>query len=466
MKKRISILSIAVGLCMFIATGHATTLASGNLFFTTYQNQGGTVLPLTTNIWQVAFIYDSVTGISYSSIHPLQTLTGADGIVFNPNNGNLLIGEQEANKVGQIPTNGVPVIEVAASASGIDPQAFNVVVSPDKSTLLAMPNRAPSGGNAIDLLPLLPSLAAGTAHTIVGPDISLRGVAFLAGKAYYGDASDRKIDGHLGILDLTTFTTTRITVVGETQGALPSHALAADPFSNTLIISGANEIWQLSLDAAGTTATVVAKITRDTLGTSNWDQTSVDGAGHLFGANNNGNILFVDYSAGAHLISSPVYINEQFLATALDDIANGGGTLQTPVEGRMTGGGSVFETDGTRVTHGFELHCDVADVPNRLEINWPAHRFHLETLTSAFCFQDPSINAAHPTNIFNTYVGIGTGLLGGAPGATAMWTFTDAGEPGTNDKATITIKDALGNVVLTVSGNLDSGNQQAHIDNK
>src|SRR5690242_4437218 len=94
----------ALGLCMFIATGHATTLASGNLFFTTFQNHGGTVLPLTTNVWQVAFIYDSVTGISYSSIHPLQTLTGADGIVFNPNNGNLLIGEQEANKVGQIPT--------------------------------------------------------------------------------------------------------------------------------------------------------------------------------------------------------------------------------------------------------------------------------------------------------------------------------------------------------------------------
>jgi hypothetical protein len=34
--------------------------------------------------------------------------------------------------------------------------------------------------------------------------------------------------------------------------------------------------------------------------------------------------------------------------------------------GRMTGGGSVFETDGTRVTHGFELHCDVTDVPNTL----------------------------------------------------------------------------------------------------
>lgn len=140
--------------------------------------------------------------------------------------------------------------------------------------------------------------------------------------------------------------------------------------------------------------------------------------------------------------------------------------LTCGLDGRMTGGGSVFETDGTRVTHGFELHCDTADVPNRLEINWAAHRFHLETLVTAFCFKDLTINAAHPTDIFNTYVGFGTGLLDGSPGATANWTFTDAGEPGTNDTATIVIKDSLGKVVLSVSGKLDSGNQQAHTDNK
>jgi hypothetical protein len=139
--------------------------------------------------------------------------------------------------------------------------------------------------------------------------------------------------------------------------------------------------------------------------------------------------------------------------------------LTCGLDGRMTGGGSVFETDGTRVTHGFELHCDVADVPDRLEINWAGHRFHLETLVTAFCFKDPTINAAHPTDIFNTYVGFGTGRLDGVPGATANWTFTDAGEPGTNDTATIVIKDASGTVVLSVSGKLDSGNQQAHTDN-
>jgi len=75
--------------------------------------------------------------------------------------------------------------------------------------------------------------------------------------------------------------------------------------------------------------------------------------------------------------------------------------LTCGLDGRMTGGGSVFEADGTRVTHGFELHCDTEDVPNRLEINWSGHRFHLETLVSAFCSKDPAINAGHPTNLFN-----------------------------------------------------------------
>lgn len=54
------------------------------------------------------------------------------------------------------------------------------------------------------------------------------------------------------------------------------------------------------------------------------------------------------------------------------------------------------------------------------------------------------------------------GRYNGVPGATAKWTFTDAGEPGKNDTATITIVDAGGNVVLNVSGNLKNGNQQAH----
>jgi hypothetical protein len=128
----------------------------------------------------------------------------------------------------------------------------------------------------------------------------------------------------------------------------------------------------------------------------------------------------------------------------------------------MTGGGSIFNSpkDKTaRVTHGFELHCDPTVGPNNLEINWGGgNNFHLESLTSAVCSDNPAIEPNPPAAGFDTYVGVGEGRCNGLP-AHAEWTFTDAGEPGTKDTATITI---TGGCTLTVSGNLDKGDQQAH----
>ena len=124
---------------------------------------------------------------------------------------------------------------------------------------------------------------------------------------------------------------------------------------------------------------------------------------------------------------------------------------------RMTGGGTIG-TGGFK--HGFELHCNAADLPNHLEINWgKGNYFRLDTLTSASCTDDPSIPNG-PSATFDTYDGAGNGVLNGVP-ATAEFTFTDAGEPGKNDFADVVITDAKGNTV-TISGVLKNGNQQAH----
>jgi hypothetical protein len=141
--------------------------------------------------------------------------------------------------------------------------------------------------------------------------------------------------------------------------------------------------------------------------------------------------------------------------------------LSAPVTatGRMTGGGSIFEADGTRVTHGFEIHCDITDVPNTLEVNWPAaNNFHMDTLTSATCTDDPNIHQQPPKSApFDTFVGTGTGKLNGVAGASISFTFVDAGEPGTSDTASYVIKDNMGNVVLSVPATLlTNGNQQTH----
>jgi hypothetical protein len=128
---------------------------------------------------------------------------------------------------------------------------------------------------------------------------------------------------------------------------------------------------------------------------------------------------------------------------------------------RMTGGGSIFTADGTRVTHGFELHCNKNDKPNSLEINWgsnPENNFHLESLTFVRCTDDPTIVPDPPVAPFDTYFARGTGRCNGVA-ANIEWTFTDAGEPGTADTATYAI---TGGCTLNASGALTFGNHQAH----
>jgi hypothetical protein len=135
-----------------------------------------------------------------------------------------------------------------------------------------------------------------------------------------------------------------------------------------------------------------------------------------------------------------------------------------PSCGRMTGGGSVFRVDGARVTRGFEIHCDLSP-PNNIEVNWPGgNNFHMTTLTSALCTDDPNIIQDPPAAPFDTFTGDGTGKYNNVPGATIHFVFVDAGEPGKNDIATIMVWDANGNLVPDVSGFIDVGNLQAHDD--
>ncbi len=145
-----------------------------------------------------------------------------------------------------------------------------------------------------------------------------------------------------------------------------------------------------------------------------------------------------------------------------NDEGTSGCLIQGAGQGRMTGGGTIGTSNAR---HGFQLSCRTSDESNNLEVNWGnGNKFHLERLTSANCTKDPSINAEQPSSSFNTYLGTGNGRYNGVSGATATWTFTDGGEPGRRDRATIVIKNAAGQVVLSVSGTISNGNQQAHND--
>jgi len=140
----------------------------------------------------------------------------------------------------------------------------------------------------------------------------------------------------------------------------------------------------------------------------------------------------------------------------------GGGGPGPGLMGRMTGGGSIKDPVYGRVTNGFQLKCTAPSTPNSLEVNWGnGNNFHLTALATALCTDDPTISEGKPTAGFDTYDGTGTGTYNGTPGATAKWKFTDAGEPGTNDFAHITILVGM-TVVLDAQGNLQNGNHQAH----
>jgi hypothetical protein len=209
------------------------------------------------------------------------------------------------------------------------------------------------------------------------------------------------------------------------------------------------------------TGTVVQ--TYDVAGENSWFALSLDPNGTSFWAGSSDTSNFYRFNIATGAVEIGPINTGTGPSTFFGLCVKGEPTAALPRNGRMTGGGSVFSADGTRVTHGFELRCNLQQGPSSLQVSWDkGNKFHLESLTSASCTDDPAIDSHRPKAGFDTYIGSGTGRYNGVSGATARWRFTDAGEPGRQDVAEITILDHLGNTVLTVSGTLRNGNHQAH----
>jgi len=142
------------------------------------------------------------------------------------------------------------------------------------------------------------------------------------------------------------------------------------------------------------------------------------------------------------------------------DADDGSGPGPRAIEGFLTGGGT-FAADGERANHGFNLGCNATDPRGELQVNWHGHAFHLEGVASATCTDDEGIGPGAPEAGFDTLTGNGTGRWDETSGYTAEWVLTDAGEPGSDDTASITIRDPSGAVVFALAGPV-SGNHQAH----
>jgi hypothetical protein len=157
--------------------------------------------------------------------------------------------------------------------------------------------------------------------------------------------------------------------------------------------------------------------------------------------------------------------------------------------GFMTGGGGYDELDkkisnedyvspGSSLRYGEVLPCDLGDNPGpNLTVSWHTPKLlgqvKLDSLTRAFCRNDPFINPGRPLAEFDTYVGEGTGTYRDAASGlrssvTLKLVSIDRGEPGAPpvtgiDFFQIEVRDAVTHALVASGvGTLDEGNIQAH----
>jgi PEP-CTERM motif len=295
-------------LLLYGITGFAANV-TGTLYFTTFS--GG------NNVHSVGFTYNPDVSLTLGSIVNLTPTPGADGLLFDPINKNLVVAGQSSGFVSEESPMGGPVTNVNVGSAG---QSYHLALTSNNSALWNMAN----GQNGFISVVPLPFGTPGTSFPVTGSDTDIRGVIFdpQTSQYYYTTAPDGG-QGNFGSIVFTGsgFVTTRI------ASGLFAHGISYDPFSHDLIVNSANVIQQIT-----PTGMIVGQIT--TAG-DEFDQAAENGKGLLFVASNTGNLEFADYAATGN-IGTATFTSEQFLAGSLDDIAplSGQGS-QTPEPGTL-----------------------------------------------------------------------------------------------------------------------------------
>ena len=171
-----------------------------------------------------------------------------------------------------------------------------------------------SGDNPLTTLSKIPltPFGDGTPIQLKGDDPKVTQVAFDGSHNAYYTSSDIRGNGSFGVIDLTTFTTKR-----KFSNLPAAHGITYDPFSGTLILSGANHISQIDPK----TLTIISDWTAPTQYSQiQFDQDTIDGLGHLWAASNDGNLVFIDYSKTRKIAATTNYVSIKYLDTDLDDL--------------------------------------------------------------------------------------------------------------------------------------------------
>jgi hypothetical protein len=290
---------------------------SGTLYYTTFAG--------TPNVHSVNFNFDGTT-FSLSGNANIGTSIGADGLLFAPD-GNLLIAGQGTGLLNEMTKTGTLVKFVGAGNP-----AFHLALNSSAPNALVYTMWNGGGGAQIGATQLTAGglSANGTPYkvscAVAGCSTDVRGVMLDTTNStwYYGTAADGATNGEFGtvVFNDVLHTATLTPILTD----VPAHGETFDPFTNDIIFSSGNVIDQFD----PTTNTIVSTLS----GFGAFDQSAVDGHGHLFVASNSGFLQFDDYDA-TKLIGDPSnFTASPFLASALDDIAPlsglGGGTVPEP----------------------------------------------------------------------------------------------------------------------------------------
>ena len=341
-------LSAAAAPALAQAAPSSGTAASGDLFFTTTAAFDTTTFGVTTaTVDSVHFTWDGTSSLQLSAQKSLATLPqgqNADGIIFDKA-GNLLVASAGLKVDVTVPfvgthivlngTNQIDRFTTAGAPVGSTPTPdgpFHLSLSPDGKSVFSggtfgtvnLPFVGPVAvnGDAPGNLVKTPAdlSSGGVSQALSGDTTALTQIAFApsGGKVFYTSAPNNG-NGDYGTIDLATGKTTKI-------GALPAaHGIIYDSFSGDFILTGANHVTQI--DAS--TGSVVSDLTLDP--SLQLDQGSVDGKGHLFVGDNNGKLVFVDYSHDAGKLLTGGVTETPFLASHLDDLAPLSGAGGPPV---------------------------------------------------------------------------------------------------------------------------------------
>lgn len=320
-------LALLGGTALVTPSARADVVIDETMYYTTFDSGN-------EDVWTTTATYDRTLS-TFTLTAPgtgLAATPGADGIVFNPNNGQLLVSGQNLPNIYQVASTGGDVFTASPTLANNFPN-YHLAVDPSSTTVWAGGTEGGATGLVSQPINATGFGGASTYHAVTGPDSGITGIAFVPDPAgtiasKYGSAdyvsggknyavfytSNTTSDaggGNFGIINLNTFVTKQLQ-----SDVAAAHGILYDPTTGDLILGGGNTISQI--DPANATAILSSYVDPDTGDV--FDQGAVDGQGDLLFASNNGELLLLDYS-GSGLVGTPRYVTDTFLNGDLDDLA-------------------------------------------------------------------------------------------------------------------------------------------------